>query len=173
MAIRVSRFIDVADGTTEGQFSVGQRDEIDSLESLDPLYRQLLDDPVTAVIAVVGPDGGPNMTPVWFGYLGDLVHLNLAAHRKKVAWIRKRPKLTYLLVNPTNPYHWVSLKTSVVNEIHEDDPEAGHKATETIDRAWTKYTSNEPPYGLRDPSRDERRILFECRVERMATFGRP
>ena len=61
---------------------------------------------------------------------------------------------------------------TVVNEIHEDDPD-GHRATMTIDHAWTKYTGNEAPYGLRDPSRDERRVLFECVVDSVATFGQP
>jgi hypothetical protein len=35
------------------------------------------------------------------------------------------------------------------------------------------YTSNDPPYGLRDPSIDERRVLFELDVVKVATFGRP
>ena len=31
----------------------------------------------------------------------------------------------------------------------------------------------EPPYALRDPSMDERRVLFELEVVKVATFGRP
>ncbi|MEE3004792.1 MAG: hypothetical protein VX638_04970, partial [Chloroflexota bacterium] len=31
----------------------------------------------------------------------------------------------------------------------------------------------EPPYGLRDPSIDEERVLFVCRIDRIATFGKP
>jgi hypothetical protein len=45
--------------------------------------------------------------------------------------------------------------------------------TEHIDKVWTKYTGAPPPYGLRDPSMDERRVLFEMTVERVATFGEP
>ena len=37
-----------------------------------------------------------------------------------------------------------------------------------LDRIWTKYTQQPGPYGLRDPSIDERRALFECAVERVA-----
>jgi hypothetical protein len=36
-----------------------------------------------------------------------------------------------------------------------------------------KYTGNEPPYALRDPSINERRVLFEMEVVKVATFGRP
>jgi hypothetical protein len=45
--------------------------------------------------------------------------------------------------------------------------------TAQLDKIWTKYTKNPPPYGLRDPSRNERRILFECPVDKIATFGKP
>ena len=45
--------------------------------------------------------------------------------------------------------------------------------TAQLDRIWTKYTQQPPPYGLRDPSIDERRVLFVCDVERVATFGKP
>ena len=173
MSIPVARFIDVADGLQPGQFSVGDHDEVRRLQDLEPTYRQLMDEPVTAVLAVTGNDGRPNLTPVWFDYSGDLVLLNLAAHRKKVEWVRSNPQLTYLLMNPENPYHWMSLKVTVVNEIHEDDPEHGKRATEHVDKIWTKYTQNDPPYGLRDPAINERRILFECRVDRVATFGKP
>jgi len=36
-----------------------------------------------------------------------------------------------------------------------------------------KYTGNPPPYGLRDPAIDEKRVLFVCNVDRIATFGKP
>ena len=86
-----------------------------------------------------------------------------------------RPKMqTYLPTgDPKNAYHWVSIKATVEREVHEDDQVEGHRATETIDQAWTKYTGAEPPYGLRDPAMDERRVLFECRVDSVAVFGQP
>lgn len=173
MTIRVARVRDVSEGLQPGQFAVGDYDGVESLEDFDPIYRRLMDEPVTSVLAVMGKDGRPNLTPMWFLYEGDKVLINTAEHRRKVEWIRNDPRLTLLLMNPENPYHWMSFKLTVDREIHEDDPEEGHRATETIDRMWTKYTGNEPPYGLRDPSIDERRILFECRVDRIATFGKP
>ena len=41
------------------------------------------------------------------------------------------------------------------------------------DREPVASLGNEPPYALRDPSMDERRVLFELEVVRVATFGRP
>lgn len=173
MAFTLARFLDVSDGVQENQFTVGSREQLDSLEDLDPIYKQLLDEPVIAVLAVIGGDGRPNLTPVWFNYQGDKVILNFADHRRKTGWIRRDPRLTILLLNPNNAYHWLSIRATVTSEAHEDDPEVGHRATETIDQTWTKYTGAPAPYGLRDPSMDERRVMFECDVERVAVYGKP
>jgi PPOX class probable F420-dependent enzyme len=173
MAFTIAKFLDVADGTKPGQFGVGDHQQAATLSDLPEIYRRLLDEPVTAVIAVMMPSGRPGLTPIWFDYEGDTILLNFAEHRKKTGWIRENPQFTLLLMNPQNPYHWLSLKGTVVNEIHEDDPEQGHRASEQVDRIWTKYTGQEPPYGLRDPSFDERRVLFEARVDTVATFGQP
>jgi general stress protein 26 len=173
MAIKVARFLDVAEGLQPGQFSVGSHDEIASLDELDPIYKRLLDEPIASVLGLIGNDGRVNQTPMWFDYAGDKVLLNVATHRKKVEWIRKNDHLSFLLVNPQNAYHWVSIKTTVEREILEDDPQEGASVTAQVDKIWQKYTNNPPPYGLRDPSIDERRVLFVCGVDRVATFGKP
>ena len=168
----VAQFKDVSGGLQEGQFAIGERSKAASLDDLDPTYKQLLDMPITVTLGLTGPDGRVNLTPMWFDYDGDTVLVNTASHRAKCGWIRKNPRITLLLVNPQNPYHWMSIKATVVNEIREGEP-GGERAGEHIDRMWTKYTGQEPPYGLRDPVIDEKRVLFECRVDRVATFGKP
>ena len=119
MGIKLASFRDVADGLQEGQFAVGARTELESLADLDPMYKQLMDDPVTQILGIVGPSGRANMTPMWFDYEGDKILVNTASHRPKCEWIRKNPKLTLLLVNPDNPYHWVQIKCTVEKEERE------------------------------------------------------
>ncbi len=171
--VTVAKFLDVANGLQPGQFSVGSRDEISSISDLDPTYRQLMDEPYACVMAVTGADGRPNLTPMWFDYEGDKVLVNVAEHRKKTAWIRNDPQITILIMNPNNMYHWLSMKVTVEREISEDDPDEGARVTEQLNRIWQKYIGEGDEYGLRDPSMEERRVLFECRVDRLATFGQP
>jgi len=104
--------------------------------------------------------------------LTRLAHRYTAAHRRKCGWIRTNPQLTVLIVNPDNPYHWVQIKCTVQREELEDGPN-GTRVTQQLDNIWQKYTGDEPPYGLRDPSIDEKRVLFVCQVDRIATFGKP
>ena len=90
-----------------------------------------------------------------------------------VDWLRKNPQVSFILVNPKNPYHWMSIKATAIREISEDDPVEGPRVTQQLDYIWTKYTGQEGPYGLRDPGFDERRVLFELKVDSLATFGQP
>ena len=61
----------------------------------------------------------------------------------------------------------------VAREIPEDDPEQGPQVTAQLNKIFTTYTGSSEPYALRDPSIDERRVLFELDVDRSATFGEP
>ena len=173
MAIKLYEFRDISAGLAADQFGIRNRRELASLEDLDPGFKRLLEEQVTAVVSVIAADGRPSLTPMWFDYEGDKVLINVADHRRKTAWIRDNPEVSLILVNPDNPYHWVSMKVTVEREVSEDDPDEGASVTAQVDRIWTKYTGAEPPYGLRDPSIDERRVLFECRVDKVSTFGVP
>ena len=173
MALTVAKFLDVADGLQANQFSVGERYQINSVAELDETYKQLMDKPIPVVMAVVGGDGRPNLTPMWFDYEGDKVLVNVAEQRRKTDWIRNTPQMTLLLLNPANMYHWMSLKVTVEREISEDDPTDGPRVTAQLNKIWKKYIGEGEEYGLRDPSFNERRVLFKCRVDRIATFGKP
>jgi PPOX class probable F420-dependent enzyme len=173
MSVTVAKFLDVANGTQPNQFCVGDHYTINSISDLDPIYKQLMDRPIPVIMAVMGGDGRPNLTPMWFDYEGDKVLVNVAEHRKKTEWIRKTPQMTLLLINPENMYHWMSIKVTVEREIHEDDPVEGKRAGAHVDRIWRKYIGQGDTYALRDPSINERRVLFICRVDRIATFGQP
>jgi hypothetical protein len=53
-------------------------------------------------------------------------------------------RLTILLVNPNNPYHWVQIKCTVEKEMREWEP-GGEYVTKQLDRIWTKYTGKPGP----------------------------
>ena len=168
----IANFRHVAGGLQEGQFAVGERRQAQGLSDLAPIYQQLLNEPVTMTLAIMGPDGRPSLTPMWFDHEDGKVLVNTASHRNKCKWIRANPKLSLLLVNPKNPYHWMQIKCTVERELCEWNP-GGDFVTKQVDRIWTKYTGQPGPYGLRDPKIDEKRVLFFCGIDHIATFGEP
>src|SRR6185312_7973263 len=115
----IAKFRDVADGLQAGQFAVGERRPAARLNDLDPMFRQLLDRPITQTLGITGPDGRPSLTPMWFDHENDKILVNTASHREKCQWIRNSPRMTSLLVNPDNPYHWIQIRHSVEKELRE------------------------------------------------------
>ena len=154
-SITVAKFRDVANGLQKGQFAVGDRVKIKGLSDLDPIYKALLDRPITVTLGLIGPDGRIGLTPMWFDYEGDKVLVNTASHRAKCGWIRKNPKLTILIVNPENAYHWVQLKCTVERE--ERRSGAGRRARHQAARQDLDEVHRQPAALRPARSRDRRK----------------
>src|SRR5258708_17838598 len=134
----------------EKAFTVGRSTQANSINDLHPFYRSLLDKPVTAAVATISENGQPKLTPNWCTHDGTYVYLNSVRGRLKDRNIRARPNVTIMLMNPENPYHWISIYGTVEQITEEDDPQQGHLATESIDALSSKYLGT-TPYPLRDP----------------------
>jgi len=152
-------------------FSVGQRTEATTIANLDPIYSLLLETPVTASVATISANGTPQLTPNWCEHNGTYVFLNSVLGRLKDRNLRVRPDVTIMLVNPQNPYHWMTIYGQVAEIIEETDPKRGHEATESIDRLAKKYL-NTTPYPMRAEG-GEVRVLYKVRPLRIQTFGKP
>ena len=142
-----------------------------ALKDLTPQYKQLLMEPVTAALATVNNKGEMQVTPVWVGNDGTYLELNSVRGRKKDRNLRSNGKVTLLLMNPKNPYHWMSINGKVVDIIDEDDKARGQLATKSIDSLALRYV-NQAPYPFRDP-RGEVRVLYKVEPTQILTFGNP
>ncbi|MFB6137734.1 MAG: PPOX class F420-dependent oxidoreductase [Halobacteriaceae archaeon] len=78
-------------------------------------------------LATLLPNGAPHVTPVWIDHDGDTVLVNTATGRRKERNVRDRPQVGLSVVDPENPYRWLSLWGGVervrtegaVEHIHE------------------------------------------------------
>ena len=136
---------------------------------MHPTYRGLLEQPVTAAVATIGAARLPQVTPNWCEHDGTFVYLNSVRGRLKDRNLRARPNVVIMLMNPENPYHWITIYGTIEQIIDEDDPARGVLATESIDRLAQKYLGV-TPYPLRDPQ-GEVRVLYKVRPARILTFG--
>ena len=163
---------EIADVITPGNdkaFEVGTRTPATTLGELAPVHLALLDKPVTACLATARANGRSQLTPVWVNHDGTHLYLNSVRDRVKDRNLRARPDLTLMLLNPDNPYHWLSIDGTVVEIIDEDDAARGHLATENIDDLAESYLGTRP-YPLRDP-KGEVRVLYKVAPTRIMTFG--
>jgi PPOX class probable F420-dependent enzyme len=150
-------------------FEVGRREQIASISQLPDVHRALLEMPVTAALATVGPHGRPHLTPVWVSHNGTHILLNTKKGRQKERNMRARREVSLLCVDPKNPYHWIRLQGEVEEIVEETDPLKGQEATRHIDDMSERYLGARP-YPLRDPG-GELRVLFKIRPTYVMTFG--
>ncbi len=66
-----------------------------------------------AHLATLGPDGAPQVTPVWVDYDGTHVRFNTARGRVKERNLRREPRVALALQDPDNPYRYVQVRGRV------------------------------------------------------------
>mgnify|MGYP005840943283 CR=1 FL=1 len=81
--------------------------------------RDLLDRPIVAALATLMPDGHPQVTPVWFMYDGEHIVVNTARGRQKDRNMKRDTKVTLLIIDPQNQYHWAELRGTIVEVTEE------------------------------------------------------
>jgi PPOX class probable F420-dependent enzyme len=72
-------------------------------------HRDLLD-AATTVLATIGPDGRPQLSPVWFLAEGDVVRVSLNTTRQKVKNLRTNPAVTLLVLDPANSQRYLEIR---------------------------------------------------------------
>jgi PPOX class probable F420-dependent enzyme len=118
--------------------------------------RDLFEKPVIAGLVTIMPNGQPQATPVWVDYDGQYVRINTARGRQKDRNMTKQSKVTLLLVDPSNPYHWVEVRGHV-----EDVTEEG--ANDHINQLSHKYTGRDYQ-GFKS---DEQRVTYKIEPDKV------
>jgi len=115
--------------------------------------KEIIDTPVFAHVATVGPDGHPQNTVMWIDRDGDRLLLNTAAGRVKWRNLSADPRVSISISPVDDPYMNLSLAGRVV-EMRTADGD------EVIDRLAKKYLGvDEYPY--RTPGETRVTMLVE------------
>lgn len=86
-------------------------------------HRDLFKSKSFAHLATVMPDGTPQVTPVWIDHDGEYILVNTARGRLKDRNMTARPQVGLSILDPQNPYRYLSIRGQVVETI-----EAGAEA---------------------------------------------
>src|SRR5437764_11433276 len=79
----------------------------------------LFQKPALANLATIMPDGTPQVTPVWVDFDGTYVLVNTIKGRQKALNMERQPKVGLDIVDPGNPWHWLSIRGHIA-EITEE-----------------------------------------------------
>ena len=100
--------------------------------------RVLLEQPIFASLATIGPDGHPQVTVVWLHVEGDKVVFNTAEGRAKHRNMVSDSRVTVMLLDPENGYRYAELRGTV--EVTTDGADA------SIDELAQKYLGTDYPF---------------------------
>jgi PPOX class probable F420-dependent enzyme len=127
---------------------------------LTDAQRQFLENPFVGVITDVRPDGSPHSTIVWIDVDDDGVSFNTAHGRAKPRYIANDSRVSLAVVDPQDPYRWLSVSgtATLVDEGADDQ----------IDRLAKKYIGADS-YPFRQPG--ERRVTVRIAVEKVDGSG--
>ena len=130
--------------------------------ALSDQVKEIIDTPVFAHVATVGPAGHPQNTVMWIDRDGDQLVLNTAAGRAKWHNLEHDPRVGISISPVDDPYVNLSIKGRVV-EMRTSDGD------EVIDRLANKYLGVDD-YPYRRP--DETRVTVSSKWSRWRATSR-
>ena len=116
-------------------------------------FHDLFSRPIVCILTTINPDGQPHTVPVWCDYDGERVRVNAPAATRKARNLQRNPKLSALILDPQNSYHWLEIE-GYAAEIRDE----AHGAREHINKLSEKYTGS-PVYQPYGRSGIERRMI--------------
>jgi PPOX class probable F420-dependent enzyme len=119
-----------------------------------------LEHPFVGVVTDLRPDGSPHSTIVWVDVDDEGVSFNTAYGRAKPRYIAADPRVSLTVVDPGDPYRWLSLggTATLVDE----------GADAQIDRLAKKYLGRDS-YPWRKP--EEARVSVRISPTRIESRG--
>jgi PPOX class probable F420-dependent enzyme len=118
----------------------------------DSEKRFLAENPFVGTVTTLRPDGSPHSTIVWVDVEDGKVSFNTARGRAKPAYLEHDPRASLLVVDPNDPYKWVSVSGPV--ELTEEGADA------QIDKLAKKYLGKDE-YPWRNPQEQRVKVLIE------------
>lgn len=77
-------------------------------------HADLLESKALAYVATIGPDGEPQVNPVWFGWDGQHLTFSQTTTRQKIKNLERDPRIAVALVDPENLYRYLEIRGTVV-----------------------------------------------------------
>ncbi len=105
--------------------------------SIPEKFHDLLSKPLLCALTTVNPDGQPHSVPVWFDFEDGHVRVNSPAATKKARNMDVNSKVSLLILDPQNLYHWIEIQGHVGEMCDES-----HGARDHINKLSGKYTGN-------------------------------
>ncbi|GAA3563834.1 PPOX class F420-dependent oxidoreductase [Nonomuraea rosea] len=82
-------------------------------------HLDLLTRPLFAHLATIGPDGGPQVNPVWTIWDGEFLRFTTTRDRRKCRNVLENPHVAVSINDPERPYRYVEIR-GIVERVEPD-----------------------------------------------------
>jgi PPOX class probable F420-dependent enzyme len=113
--------------------------------------RFLHENPFVGVVTTLRPDGSPHSTVVWVDVEDDLPSFNTEEGRAKLRHLDDDPRVSLLVVDPSDPYKWVAVDGTADTTTE--------RAREQIDELAKKYLGRDT-YPAHNPEKKRVKVLI-------------
>lgn len=124
-------------------------------------YADLLERPLLAHVATVGPKGEPQNNPVWFGMKDGMLRFSQTTARQKYRNVQDEPRVSLSIVDADNPYRYLEVRGTV--ERIDPDPD------NAFINAMAKKYINQDVYPWHQPG--DERVVVVVRPEHTSQMG--
>ena len=124
-------------------------------------YEDLLESTALAHVATIGPNGEPQVNPVWFGTQDGYILFSQTTNRQKYRNLQRDARIALSIVDPGNPYRYLEIR-GVVERIDPDPDNA------FINSMAKKYLA-EDVYPWHNPG--DERVVVVVRPEHTTKMG--
>ena len=76
-------------------------------------FHPLLTSTAVAFVSTLGPQGQPQVTPIWFMFDGEALRFSLVDGRQKLRNLRRDPRVAVLVVDPARPTYYLEMRGTV------------------------------------------------------------
>lgn len=83
------------------------------MTTLSANAERILAEPVTGTLSIVGPDGVPHSTPVWFLWREGSIWVSTHAKRQKHLNALRAGRGSFSVIDPHNSSHYVELRGDI------------------------------------------------------------
>jgi len=90
-----------------------------SIPQVPDSHRDLLERPLIAHVATIGPGGGPQSNPVWFGWDGERIRLTHTRTRQKFRNLQAEPRVALSVTDPADQQRYLEVR-GVVETVEDD-----------------------------------------------------
>jgi PPOX class probable F420-dependent enzyme len=122
-----------------------------------PRLQAFLNEPIPVTLGTTRSDGSVQMNPVWYEYRDGQIWLNGGPRRGWFSHLRRDPRVTLLMLDPSNMFRWVQIQGRLASSTADG-------ADEHIERLSQRYTGA----AYRNPKVD--RLIVRIEPERVMGF---